>query len=291
MRAVRSLLIVPADRPEAFAAALEAGADALVLDLEDTVAPAAKAEARTAAAAFLADLAGRAGRPRLYVRINGLASGLADDDLDAVVAAAPDAVVLPKAAGGRDVTRLDAKLAVREAVAGRPDGGTPILAITGETAASLFAMGSYLGASRRLAGLAWGADDLAAELGAPARTAAGFTDTTRLARCLALAAAAAAGAAPIDAAYPAVHDRDGLAAEAAAAAGDGFTGKIALSPDQVSAINAAFAPSADAVAAAERVLAAFAAAGDAGIVMLDGERIGPARRRAAERLVARAGRR
>ena len=98
------------------------------------------------------------------------------------------------------------------------------------------------------------------------------------------------GAAPIDAAYPAVHDLDGLAAEAAAAAGDGFTGKIALDPGQVSVINAAFSPSADAVAAAERVLAAFAAADGAATVLLDGELIGPAQRRAAERLLARAGR-
>lgn len=288
---MRSLLFVPGDSPRKLDKAVESGADVLLLDLEDSVAADAKPAARAATAAFLRRTRAVPGRPRLYVRINALGSGLADADLDAVMAAGPDGILLPKAVGGRDVTHLDAKIAVREAVDGLPDGGTEIIAIATETAASLFAMGSFQGASRRLRGLTWGAEDLSADLGAiRQRDADGrFTDAFRLARTLCLVGAVAAGVAPIDSIHSAFRDLDGLAAEAEAAALDGFTAKLAIHPAQVPVINTAFTPTAEAVGRAHAVLAAFAAAGPgAGVVSLDGAMLDQPHRLQAERLIARA---
>ena len=288
---MRSLLFVPGDSPRKLDKAVESGADVLLLDLEDSVATDAKPAAREATAAFLRRTRDVPGRPRLYVRINALGSGLADADLDVVMAAGPDGILLPKAVGGRDVTHLDAKIAVREAVDELADGATEIVAIATETAASLFAMGSFQGASRRLRGLTWGAEDLSADLGAiRQRDADGrFTDAFRLARTLCLAGAVAAGVAPIDTIYAAFRDLDGLAAEAEEAALDGFTGKLAIHPAQVPVINAAFTPTAAALGRAQAVLAAFAAAGPgAGVVSLDGAMLDQPHRVQAERLIARA---
>ena len=289
---MRSLLFVPGDSPRKLDKAMGAGADVLLVDLEDSVAPTAKAAARATAAAFLAEAVKATPRPRLYVRVNPLSSGLIDDDLAAVMRGAPDGILLPKACGGRDVTHLDAKIAVREAMEGLPDGATGILALATATAASLFAVGTFQGASRRLRGLPWGAEDLSADLGASRQRGPDgrFTDTFRLARSLCLAGAVAAGVAPIDAVYPAFRDLDGLAAEARDAAADGFTAKLAIHPDQVAVINAAFMPSEAEIAEARRVLAAFAAAGEgAGVVALDGGMLDRPHRLRAERVLARAG--
>src|SRR5262249_15566689 len=144
---------------------LETGADALILDLEDSVAAERKAGARDTALAYLKEHAARANRPRLVVRVNALDTGLTDADLDAVVAGKPDAILLPKAEGGPSIIHLDAKLTAREALHGLPDGAIEIFALTTETAAALFAHGSYAGASKRLAGLTWGAEDLSADIG------------------------------------------------------------------------------------------------------------------------------
>jgi len=288
---MRSLLFVPGDSPRKLDKAMASGADVILVDLEDSVGAAAKAAARATAAAFLVAARPVAERPRLYVRVNALTSGLIDDDLAAVMGAAPDGILLPKAVGGRDVTHLDAKIAVREAMEGLPDGATAILALGTETAAALFALGTFQGASRRLRGLAWGAEDLSADLGASRQRGpdGGFTDTFRLARSLCLAAAVAAGVAPIDGVYPAFRDLDGLAAEARDAAADGFTAKLAIHPDQVAIINAAFMPSAAEIAEARRILAAFDAAGAAaGVVSLDGGMLDLPHRLRAARVLARA---
>jgi citrate lyase subunit beta/citryl-CoA lyase len=287
---MRSLLFVPGDSRKKLEKALTSGADVLLLDLEDSVAPDAKAAARATVAAFLAETREAKERPRLIVRVNALATGLVDADLDAVMRGAPDGILLPKAVGGRDVTHLDAKIAVREAVEGLADGATEILALVTETAASLFAIGTFQRASRRLKGLAWGAEDLSADLGAStSRDAAGaLTDVFRLARALCLAGAVAAEVAPIDAVYPPFRDLDGLRAEAEAAARDGFTAKMAIHPAQVPVINAAFTPSAAEVDHARRVVAALDAAGGAGVVSLDGEMVDMPHRRRAERTLARA---
>src|SRR5437588_8159473 len=162
---MRSLLFVPGDSSRKLEKGLSSGADALILDLEDSVALGAKPEARTRTLAFLKEVGAAARRPALVVRVNALDSGLIDDDLAAVVPGRPDAILLPKAEGGPSVIHLDAKLAAQEAICGLPDGGIRIMAIATETAAALFAAGTYAGASRRLAALTWGAEDLSAALG------------------------------------------------------------------------------------------------------------------------------
>jgi citrate lyase subunit beta/citryl-CoA lyase len=197
---------------------------------------------------------------------------LTDADLDAVAAAKPDAIMLPKAEGGASVIHADAKLAVREARNDLPDGHIKILPIATETAAALFMAGSFAGASQRLIGLTWGAEDLSAELGARAnRDADGrFLDPYRLARTLCLAGAAAAGVAAIDTVFVDFRNSAGFRRECEEAARDGFTGKMAIHPAQVPIINEVFTPSGEAVAQAQAVVAAFAAAPGAGVVGIGG---------------------
>ena len=261
---LRSLLFVPGDRPDRMEKALGAGADALILDLEDAVAPAAKSEARRAVARFLA---ANPSAP-IWVRINPIDGPEAQKDLDAVVRSHPDGIVLPKAEGGASVTELAKRLtALGNATA-------LILAIATETPAAMFQLGSY-GGVKRLAGLTWGAEDLPAAIGAAtSRDEDGsFTPPYELARSLCLFGAAAAGVAPIETVYPAFKDNDGLAAYAARARRDGFTGMMAIHPDQVPVINAAFTPSEAEIAHARAVVAAFEADPGAGALSLEGRMI------------------
>ena len=269
---MRSLLFVPADSAKKLDKGLTSGADALIVDLEDSVAADRKAEARKSAADFLKSARAAAKRPRLLVRINSIPTGLTDDDLDAVVAAQPDAIMLPKAEGGATVTHLDAKLAVREARAGLPDGAVQIVAIATETAAALFLAGTYKDSSPRLSGLTWGAEDLSAELGAEANRDrdGNFLDPYRLARSLCVAGASAAGVQAIDTVYVDFRNRDGLRRECEEARRDGFTAKMAIHPDQVEVINTVFTPTPEQLAHARRVVAAFATNPGTGVVGLDG---------------------
>jgi citrate lyase subunit beta/citryl-CoA lyase len=269
---MRSLLFVPADDAKKLDKAMESGADALIVDLEDSIPTQGKADARLSAAAFIADAAKAAHRPRLLVRVNGFASGLCDADLDAVVPARPDAIMLPKAQGGADVVRADAKLSAREAITGLPDGCVKIVAIATETATALFLAGTYGEASGRLEGLTWGAEDLSAELGAEAnRDGEGrFLDPYRLARALCLAAAAAARVQAIDTVTVDFRNAAALRRESEEARRDGFTGKMAIHPAQVLIINEVFTPSAAAVAQARAVVAAFEAHPGRGTVGIDG---------------------
>ncbi|NWG23739.1 MAG: CoA ester lyase [Pseudorhodoplanes sp.] len=270
---MRSLLFVPADSEKKLDKGLSSGADALILDLEDSIAPERKAQARIGAAAFLRAARASANRPRLLVRVNSLSTGLTDDDLDAVVPAQPDAIMLPKAEGGASIMHLDAKLAVREAQANLPDGAVKIVAIATETASALFLAGSYRNASLRLSGLTWGAEDLSAELGAEAnRDRDGhFLDPYRLARSLCIAGAASAGVQAIDTVYVDFRNTEGLKRESEEARRDGFTAKMAIHPAQVAVINAVFTPTSEQVAQARRVIAAFAASPGAGVVGIDGQ--------------------
>lgn len=288
---MRSLLFVPGDSPRKLDKALEAGADALILDLEDSVAPAGKEGARHTVADFITRHRGRKERPRFYVRVNALTTGLTDDDLDGVMPAGPDGIVLPKAEGGVDVAHLAAKLAVREAEAMLPDGSTRILAIATETAASLFRLGTFAGSSYRLVGLAWGAEDLSADLGAETNRAADglYAEPYRLARTLALAGAVAADVIPVDTVFTNFRDEAGLAAETAIARRDGFTAKLAIHPAQVATINAAFTPSPEAIARAQAIVAAFTADPAAGVIALDGEMLDRPHLTRAQRVLARAG--
>ncbi len=269
---MRSLLFVPGDSAKKLDRGMTSGADALIVDLEDSVAAANKTAARDVALGFLKAARTAPSRPRLMVRVNALETGLTDADLDAVLAGAPDAIMLPKAEGGVSVVHLDAKLTAREAMHGLPDGATAIVALATETAASMFVAGTYRGASPRLAGLTWGAEDLSADLGAEAnRDADGnFLDPYRLARCLCLAGAAAAGVPAIDTVYVDFRNEAGLRHEAQDARRDGFTAKLAIHPAQVAVINAVFTPTAEAVAQAKRVVEAFERSADEGVVAIDG---------------------
>jgi citrate lyase subunit beta/citryl-CoA lyase len=287
---MRSLLFVPADAAKKLEKAMTSGADAVIVDLEDSISPERKAAARELAAAFVREAVQAHARPRILVRINGLQTGLTDADLDAVVAASPDAVLLPKAEGGTSIIHTDAKLAAREAIAGLPAGHVKILALATETAQALFVAGTYKGASLRLTALTWGAEDLSAELGAEAnRDADGrFLDPYRLARALCLAAAAAAQVQAIDTVYVDFRNEAGLRRECDEARRDGFTGKLAIHPAQVPIINAAFTPSAESVARAKAIVAAFAAQPNAGTVGIDGKMFDRPHLANARRLIERA---
>lgn len=269
---MRSLLFVPADSARKLEKSLTSGADAVILDLEDSIAPDQKVAARANASAFLQKTASAKSRPRLFVRVNGLESGLTDADLDAVMPAKPDAVVLPKAEGGASIIHLDAKLTAREAMFGLQDASTGIFAFAIESASAMFLAGSYAGASRRLIGLTWGSEDLTLGFGAEnSRDRDGrFLDPYRLARTLCLAASAAAQVAAIDTVYADFRNADGLRRECEDAAREGFSGKMAIHPDQIAIINEVFTPTEKHLAWARAVAAAFAAAPDKGAVAVDG---------------------
>jgi citrate lyase subunit beta / citryl-CoA lyase len=287
---MRSLLFVPADGGKKLDKALGCGADAVIVDLEDSIAPDRKIAAREHAAHFLRETVKLKKRPRLIVRINGLQTGLTEGDLDAIVPAGPDAIMLPKAEGGAAVAHADAKLSAREAIHGLAAGHIGIIALATETATALFLAGTYRGASKRLTGLTWGAEDLSAELGALAnRDADGrFLDPYRLARVLCLTGAAAAEVAAIDTVYVDFRNSDGLRRECEEARRDGFAGKLAIHPAQVPVINEVFTPSAEAIATARAIVAAFAAQPGLGAIGLNGVMYDRPHLARAKRLLAQA---
>ena len=257
---MRSLLFVPGDRPERFVKAGASGADALILDLEDSVSPERKAEARLAINAWL-------GQPRTvtaFVRVNPLDSDHIDADLAAILHAVPDGLMLPKAEGAASVEALIAK-----------GVAVPILPIASETPSAIFQLGSYASVSEKLAGLTWGAEDLPAAVGATtAREEDGsYTAPYEMVRALTLFGAHAAGVAAIETVFPRIDATDALAAYVARARCDGFTGMMAIHPAQVPIINEGFTPSADEIARAETIVAAFDAAPGAGALKLDGQMI------------------
>jgi citrate lyase subunit beta / citryl-CoA lyase len=287
---MRSFLFVPADSARKLDKAMSSGADALLVDLEDSIALDGKARARESAAAFVRSALTARSRPSLCVRVNGLQTGLTDADLDAVAPAKPDAIMLPKTEGGASVIHLAAKLEVREAQADLPAGHIKILPIATETAASLFVAGTFAGASERLIGLTWGAEDLSAELGARAnRDGQGrFLDPYRLARSLCLAGAAAAQVPAIDTVYVDFRDEHGFRRECEDAARDGFIGKMAIHPAQVPIINAVFTPSPEALSHAQTIVDTFAKNPGAGVVGIGGVMYDRPHLARAERLLARA---
>jgi citrate lyase subunit beta/citryl-CoA lyase len=288
---MRSLLFVPGDSARKLEKGMSSGADALIVDLEDSVALSGKEEARRVTAGFLAEVRAGTERPRLFVRVNGLATGMTDADLDGIMSAGPDGIMLPKAVGGADVAHLGAKLAVREAEFGLEDGATRIVAIATENARGVFALGTFAGASPRLLGLAWGGEDLSADIGAETNRGPDglYTDPYRLARAFTLFGATAAEVDAIDSVYTNFRDLDGLAQECREARRDGFVAKMAIHPAQIPVINDAFTPSAEAVAWARTVIEAFASQPDAGVVGVKGEMLDRPHLTRAERLLRRFG--
>ena len=276
---LRSLLFVPGDRPERFAKATASGADAVILDLEDSVAPERKPEAREAMRDWL-------GAPRqclAFVRINAFGSGETPGDLGAALPGEPDGLVLPKAEGAASIAALRSLAGERTC--------PPVLPIVTETPAALFELGSYREVSEHLCGLTWGAEDLPAAIGAmTSREPDGsYTPPFEMVRSLALFAAHAAGVAAIETVYPAIDDGDGLASYVARARRDGFTGMLAIHPAQVEVINEGFAPSAEEVAHARKVVAAFAANPGAGALGLDGRMVDLPHLALARRVIEAAG--
>ena len=257
---MRSLLFVPADSERKIAKALESDADAVIFDLEDSVAPAQKATARS----ILKGLPKRSNGPQWWVRVNPLGSEFHKDDLKLIGSAYVHGIVLPKAESGADVTQLAHRT-----------GNIPIHAIVTETAASLFGLLSYRDPKSPLAAMSWGAEDLSAALGASSKNDANgaLSFTYRLARSLCLAGAVAAGVQPVDGVFADFRDDEGLRAEAEAGRREGFTGKLAIHPAQVAVINAAFTPSADDISHAEEIVAAFEAHPEAGVLAIGGKMV------------------
>ena len=265
---LRSLLFVPGDRPERFAKAAASGADAIILDLEDSVSLVNKEAARSAVADYLSGTR----EVITLVRVNPLDGHMTAADVAAIAAARPDAILLPKAEGAPSILQLDTILR-SESVQG---ASLPaILPIATETPAAIFTLGSYREVKDRLLGLTWGAEDLPAAIGATTsrHDDGSYTAPYETARALTLFAAHGANTAAIDTVFPAIKDETGLAAYAARARRDGFTGMMAIHPSQVGPINAAFTPSAEEVARAQAIVDAFAANPGVGVLQVDGKMV------------------
>ena len=267
-----SLLFVPADSEKKFAKAKTVGADGLILDLEDSVAPANKAAARQ----MLPDWIDAAAVDRdwtFWVRVNPLDSGLTADDIKAIVRPGLDGIILPKSNGGQDVATLSAMIDPLEAARGMPTGQVKIIVVATETAAAMFNLGSYAPAHPRLVALTWGAEDLGAVVGATANKEAdgNWTSPYQLARSLCLFAAANAEVQALDTLYADFRDPDGLEASCRISRRDGFSGRLAIHPDQVAGIRRSFAPSEADIALARRIVAAFDGDPGLGTIGIDGK--------------------
>lgn len=286
---LRSLLFVPGDSERKFAKARDVGADVLILDLEDAVAPSMKDAASELVARLLEDTAQRDWA--FFVRVNSFDSELIETDLAAVVKPGLDGVLIPKTNGAADIVRVGEILNRLEAKAGMTAGTVRIAVVATETPAAMFTLGSYAPAHPRLVGLTWGAEDLAAAIGATANkeTDGQWTEPYRVARALCLFAAANAGVAPLDTLYADFRDADGLERDCRRARRDGFTGRIAIHPDQVAVINRCFSPSDEELGEARRIVAAFTAQPDAGTLGIDGKMYDIPHLKAARRTLAAAG--
>ena len=273
----RSWLFVPADSEKKIAKALDSQADAVIFDLEDSVAPGQKPAARD----ILKNLPKRSNGPQWWVRVNPLGSEYHKDDLSLIGSAYVHGIVLPKSESGADVTQLAHRT-----------GNIPIHAIVTETPASLFNLLSYAKPGSPLAAMCWGAEDLSAALGASSKYDASgeLSFTYKLARSLCLAGAVAAGVQPVDGVFADFRDDEGLRAESEAARREGFTGKLAIHPAQVPVINAAFTPSQDDIRHAEQIVAAFEAHPDAGVLSVGGKMVDRPHLVQARRVLERAAR-
>lgn len=286
---LRSMLFVPGDSDRKFAKASGIGADALILDLEDSVAPSMKDAARAHVSALLDDTASRDWA--FFVRVNPFDTGLTLTDLEAVVKPGLSGILLPKADGAQDVARLGEMLDRQEAERGLMPGGVKIAVVATETPKAMFNLGSYAPAHPRLAALTWGAEDLAAAVGATANKSedGDWTAPYQLTRTMALFAAAAAEVAPIETLHANFRDAEGLERDCRRARRDGFTGRLAIHPDQVAVINRCFTPSEAEIAEAQEIVAAFAANPDAGTLGINGKMVDIPHLKAARRTLASIG--
>lgn len=285
---MRSMLFVPGDSEKKLAKGWESGSDALILDLEDSVAIDRKKEARQISRAFLA--ANKVG-PKRFVRINPLITPYAIDDLAAVIGGAPDGIVLPKCASATDIVAVNHYLSALESREGLPLDRIQILPIVTETAGAMFTLGSYTGLGTRLCGMMWGCEDLAADVGASINRSPDnmYLAPFDLARSLCLFAAAAAGVPAIDTVFTDFKDMAGLERESLNAERIGFTAKAAIHPAQVEVINRAFTPDEAAIAWAKKVVAAFQSSAQVGVIGIEGKMLDRPHLRAAERVLNRAG--
>ena len=273
MKILRSMLFVPGDSEKKLAKAASTPADALILDLEDAVSVERIGVARGMVCDYLQQQA--RGQQEIWVRINPLSTDLALKDLTAVMPGRPDGIVLPKTLNANDVVMLDHFLSALETREGLTLGSTRIIPVATEVAGALFELQSYAGASPRLTGLTWGAEDLATAVGASTNKDehGEFEFTFQLARSMCLLAASHAQVQAIDTLTVDFRDGDRLRKDVLRARRSGFTGKLAIHPDQVLPIHAGFAPDTHEVAHAQRIVDAFAQAAGAGAVQLDGKMV------------------
>lgn len=282
----RSMLFVPADSDRKMTKALDVGADALILDLEDAIVPSQRTAARQRVQAYLTDAASQT-QSDIWVRINALDSADALEDLVAIMPGQPVGIVLPKIQNAHALRQLDHYLEALEVTTEKDRGKTQIIPVATETPEMVWRLGQLAGVTERLQGLMWGAEDLSAKLGAASNRNDDerFTFTYRMARSLCLLAASAAQVQAIDTLYPNFKDLETLRSSCATSRRDGFTGKLAIHPAQVCIINEAFTPSDEEIAHAERVIAAFEENPDAGVVALDGHMLDRPHRILAERIL------
>jgi citrate lyase subunit beta/citryl-CoA lyase len=283
---LRSLLFVPGDSGRKFARAMECGADALILDLEDSVAPPHKAAARALVASLIDDEPDRAWT--CFVRVNALDTGLTLDDLAAVVKPGLDALLIPKANGAADLERIGARLDALEKSAGTRQGSVKLACVATETPKAMFALASYAPPHPRLVALTWGAEDLSAALGATDNKEpdGAWTFPYQLARAQCLFAAAAAEVAAVDTVFTDFRDSRGLEQDCRRSRRDGFVGRLAIHPDQVAVINRAYAPSVAEIEHARKIVAAFEADPGAGTLGVDGKMVDIPHLKAARKTLA-----
>jgi citrate lyase subunit beta/citryl-CoA lyase len=268
---LRSLLFVPGDSERKFAKARGVAADVLILDLEDSVAPSQKAAARAHVADLLDDASARDWA--FFVRINALDTDLALGDMAAVVKPGLDGLLIPKADSAADIVRIAHYLDALEAKAGMQVGSVTLTVVATETPTAMFNLGSYAPAHPRLAGLTWGAEDLGAAIGVTdnKESDGDWTFPFKVARAQCLFAAAAAGVAPLETLYADFRNTEGLERSCREARRDGFTGRLAIHPDQIETINRCFSPSAAEIDEAQKIVDAFAANPGSGTLGIDGK--------------------
>jgi len=287
---MRSQLFIPADDEKKLGKGVASGADALIIDLEDSVSAQRKPAARGVAAQYITATRTLENRPLLYVRVNALDTPYWEEDLAGVIGSRPDGVILPKARSGADVHTLSIALNHAEERAGATKGATRIVALTTEVPISLLQMHTYVESSSRMEGLSWGAEDLSGVIGASANRGADgrWTSPYELARNLCLFTAAAANVQPIDTVYVNFRDAQGLRTEAMEAARDGFTSKMAIHPNQVEIINEVFTPRPEDIAVSEEIVKAFADNPQAGVIGIRGQMVDRPHLARAQRILARA---